>query len=90
MCSLCEFACTAMVEVADSSRLGALSVILWTVVCTTSEEKLHMSWLQLLPLARLAWHYWVSIWCFRCMRHALKVKQDATEVLGEYCVKWKY
>ena len=79
-----------MVEVADSSRLGALSVILWTVVCTTSEEKLHMSWLQLLTLARLAWHYWVSIWCFRCMSHALKVKQDDTEVLGEYCVKWKY
>lgn len=73
MYSLCEFACTAMAEAADSCRLGALSVILWTVEYTMSEEKLHMSWLQLLLLARLAWHCWVSDWCFTCMRNARKV-----------------
>lgn len=62
MCSLYVSVCTAMAAVADRCKMGALCVIPWTVEFTMSEERWYMSLLQPLPLVRLAWHSWSSLY----------------------------
>ncbi len=61
MCSWCAFVYTAMVVVEGTSKMGELCVTHWIVEYTMSAEKLHMSWLQLLRLPKLAWHCWISL-----------------------------